>query len=82
VKRQSQALLALFLLAASACKKEMSEIETSPSGVGISEWTDPRSGCIYLIATAATNGATAITPRLDRNGRPLCPATPPTTRKD
>jgi hypothetical protein len=62
-------------LGLAACNTHPGEEITGGETVsGLSSWTDPETGCAYIIGhQTRASGATAITPRLDADGLPDCP---------
>lgn len=50
------------------------EIEQSTS-TSVRRWVDPQTGCEYLLYTASERGG--LSPRLGRDGRPICPEQAP-----
>jgi hypothetical protein len=68
MKRYRIAALLLTALALPACTPKAEPID---GGGGLRSWTDPDTGCAYLIARQYRS--TAITPRLDADGLPDCP---------
>lgn len=49
------------------------ELWSSQWGLEVRQWTDPTSGCRYIITqTGAMQGGVAITPALNAAGQPDC----------
>lgn len=67
-----QIALLFFLVAAIAkCAGEKDDTDGPEGRSGMVLYTDAKTGCQYL-----GTGLSALTPRLDRDGKPICGGTP------